>query len=82
MTTTKPPTAVIVGATGAVGEVLRRLVAERELPVGEVRLVASARSAGRRLPLRDEQVEVQPLAPEVFDGADLVFFSAGGGVSR
>src|SRR4029453_15154030 len=76
------PTAVIVGATGAVGEDLRRLVAERELPVGEVRLVASARSAGRRLPVRGEQVEVRALAPEVFDGADLAFFSAGGGVSR
>ncbi|HEV2895029.1 MAG TPA: aspartate-semialdehyde dehydrogenase, partial [Actinomycetota bacterium] len=70
------PTAVIVGATGAVGEDLRALVAERELPVGEVRLVASARSAGRRLPVRGEQVEVQALAPEVFDGADLAFFSA------
>jgi aspartate-semialdehyde dehydrogenase len=76
------PTAVIVGATGAVGEDLRRLVAERELPVGEVRLVASARSAGRRLPVRGEQVEVRALAPEVFDGADVAFFSAGGGVSR
>ena len=73
---------MIVGATGAVGEDLRRLVAERELPVGEVRLVASARSAGRRLPVRGEQVEVRALAPEVFDGADLAFFSAGGGVSR
>ncbi|HEV3013096.1 MAG TPA: aspartate-semialdehyde dehydrogenase, partial [Actinomycetota bacterium] len=76
------PTAVIVGATGAVGEDLRALVVERELPVGEVRLVASARSAGRRLPVRGEQVEVQALAPEVFDGADLAFFSAGGGISR
>jgi len=76
------PGAVIVGATGAVGEDLRRLVAERELPVGEVRLVASARSAGRRLPFRGEQVEVRPLAPEVFDGAAVAFFSAGGGVSR
>ncbi|MDF2741102.1 MAG: asd, partial [Actinomycetia bacterium] len=76
------PTAVIVGATGAVGEDLRRLVAERELPVGEVRLVASARSAGRRLPVRGEQVEVRALAPEVFDGAEVAFFSAGGGISR
>jgi aspartate-semialdehyde dehydrogenase len=76
------PTAVVVGATGAVGEVMRRLLAERRLPVGEVRLVASARSAGRLLPFRDGQVEVRPLAPEVFDGARLALFSAGGGVSR
>jgi aspartate-semialdehyde dehydrogenase len=77
-----PPTAVVVGATGAVGEVMRRLLAERRLPVGEVRLVASARSAGRLLPFRGEQVEVRPLAPEVFDGARLALFSAGGGISR
>jgi aspartate-semialdehyde dehydrogenase len=76
------PTAVVVGATGAVGEVMRRLLAERRLPVGEVRLVASARSAGRLLPFRDGQVEVRLLAPEVFDGARLALFSAGGGVSR
>jgi aspartate-semialdehyde dehydrogenase len=76
------PTAVVVGATGAVGEVMRRLLAERRLPVGEVRLVASARSAGRLLPFRDGQVEVRPLAPEVFDGASLALFSAGGGISR
>src|SRR4029453_16817884 len=58
------------------------LVAGRGLPVGEGRLVASAVSAGRRLPVRGDQVEVRPLAPEVFDGADLAFFSAGGKVSR
>jgi aspartate-semialdehyde dehydrogenase len=77
-----PPTAVVVGATGAVGEVMRRLLEERRLPVGEVRLVASARSAGRLLPFRGEQVEVRRLAPEVFDGARLALFSAGGGISR
>jgi aspartate-semialdehyde dehydrogenase len=74
--------AVIVGATGAVGEDLRRIVAERELPVDEVRLVASARSVGKLLPVRGQDVEVQPLEPEVFDGAALAFFSAGGGISR
>jgi aspartate-semialdehyde dehydrogenase len=76
------PTAVVVGATGAVGEVMRRLLDERRLPVGEVRLVASERSVGRLLPFRGEQVEVRPLAPEVFDGAGLALFSAGGGISR
>jgi aspartate-semialdehyde dehydrogenase len=76
------PTVVLVGATGAVGEVMRRLVAERALPVGELRLVASARSVGRLLPVGDRQAEVGPLAPEVFDGASLALFSAGGGVSR
>jgi aspartate-semialdehyde dehydrogenase len=74
--------AVIVGATGAVGEDLRRLIVERELPIDEVRLVASPRSVGRRLPFGDGELEVGPLAPEAFDGAALAFFSAGGAVSR
>ena len=74
--------AVIVGATGAVGEDLRRIVAERELPVDEVRLVASARSVGRRLPLRGRDVEVVGLEPAVFEGAAIAFFSAGGAISR
>jgi len=74
--------AVIVGATGAVGEDLRRIVAERELPVDDVRLVASSRSVGRRVPLRGRDVEVGPLEPEVFEGAAIAFFSAGGAISR
>jgi aspartate-semialdehyde dehydrogenase len=74
--------AVIVGATGAVGEDLRRLVVERELPVDQVRLVASPRSVGRRLPFGHGELEVGPLTPEAFDGAAVAFFSAGGGVSR
>jgi aspartate-semialdehyde dehydrogenase len=75
-------TAVIVGATGAVGEDLRRLIAERGLPVGEVRMLASERSVGRRVPFRGAQVELGPLTAAAFDGADLAFFSAGGAVSR
>jgi aspartate-semialdehyde dehydrogenase len=74
--------AVIVGATGAVGEDLRRLVVQRELPVEAVRLVASARSVGRRLAFGDGELEVGPLEPEAFDSATLAFFSAGGGISR
>jgi aspartate-semialdehyde dehydrogenase len=75
-------TLVIVGATGAVGEELRRIVAERDLEVGEVRLVASARSAGRLVPFRGAEAEVVPLDAGAFAGADVAFFSAGGAVSR
>ena len=75
-------TAVVVGATGVVGEDLRRIVAERELPVDRVRMVASARSVGRRIRFRGGEVEVEPLVPEVFDGAAIAFFSAGGATSR
>jgi aspartate-semialdehyde dehydrogenase len=50
------------------------LLAERPDPWGEIRLVASERSAGRRLPLRGGEVEVLPLRPEVFDGVDIAMF--------
>ena len=68
------PVLAIVGATGAVGTVMRAIVSERPDIWGEVRLVASARSAGRMLPVRGQDVEVQALAPEVFDGVDLAMF--------
>jgi aspartate-semialdehyde dehydrogenase len=68
------PVLAIVGATGAVGTVMRSIVSERADIWAEVRLVASARSAGRRLQVRGEDVEVQALTPEVFDGVDLAMF--------
>ena len=68
------PVLAIVGATGAVGTVMRSIISERDDLWGEVRLVASARSAGRKLPVRGQDVEVRSLAPEVFDGVDLAMF--------
>ena len=68
------PTLAIVGATGAVGTVMRAVVSERADIWGDIRLVASARSAGRKLEVRGEDVVVQALAPEVFDGVDLALF--------
>ncbi len=68
------PVLAIVGATGAVGSVMRAIVSERADIWGEVRLVASARSAGRRLAVRGQDVEVRPLTPDVFDGVDLAMF--------
>lgn len=68
------PVLAVVGATGAVGTVMRDVISEREDLWGEVRLIASARSAGRRLPVRGEQVEVRELTPEVFDGVDIAMF--------
>ena len=78
----RAPTVVVVGATGAVGEDLRRIIAARNLPVGEIRLAGSERSVGRRLAFRGEEIEASRLTPELFDGADVAFFSAGGAVSR
>jgi aspartate-semialdehyde dehydrogenase len=68
------PTLAIVGATGAVGTVMRDVVSTRDDVWGEIRLVASARSAGKRLRVRGEEVEVAALIPEVFDGVDLAMF--------
>jgi len=68
------PTLAVVGATGAVGSVVRQLLNERDDVWGEVRLVASARSAGRTLLVRGQQLTVQALGPAVFDGVDVAVF--------
>jgi aspartate-semialdehyde dehydrogenase len=75
-------TVAVVGATGAVGEVVLRLLAERRFPVGELRALASERSAGTRVPFAGRDVEVQEATPEAFDGVDFVFFAATGGLSK
>ncbi|HWC11535.1 MAG TPA: aspartate-semialdehyde dehydrogenase [Acidimicrobiales bacterium] len=73
----------IVGATGLVGGVMRSVLAERHFPVTELRLFASSRSAGRRLPWRDgAEVEVEDAATADWTGLDLVLFSAGASISR
>ncbi len=68
------PTLAVVGATGAVGTVMLELLSTRNDVWGEIRLIASARSAGRKLTVRGEEVEVLALAPEVFDGVDVAMF--------
>ncbi len=68
------PTLAVVGATGAVGTVMLSLLSERPDVWGEIRLVASARSAGRMLRVRGREVEVRALAPDVFDGVDVAMF--------
>ena len=73
----------IVGATGAVGQDLRRLLATRDFPCDEVVFAATARSAGKTLPFRGREVVVTDITdPRVFDGVDIALFSAGGGPSR
>ncbi len=72
----------IVGATGLVGGVMRSVLEERSFPVSELRLFASARSAGRRLPWRDGDIEVEDAATADWSGLDLVLFSAGASISR
>jgi aspartate-semialdehyde dehydrogenase len=80
--TRRKPTLAIVGATGAVGTVMIDVVSTRDDVWGEIRLIASPRSAGRRLRVRGQEVEVLALAPEVFDGVDLAMFDVPDEVSR
>jgi aspartate-semialdehyde dehydrogenase len=72
----------IVGATGQVGGVMRRILAERQFPVDQLRLFASARSAGRGLPWQDGEVTVEDAATADYRGLDIVLFSAGKGSSK
>ena len=66
----------VVEATGAVGEVLFEVLEQRNFPVAEVRPLASARSAGRRIRIGGVAREVLEARPEAFEGVDLVFFAA------
>ncbi|MGN9910662.1 aspartate-semialdehyde dehydrogenase [Phytohabitans sp. LJ34] len=68
------PTLAVVGATGAVGTVMCDLLSSRRNVWGEIRVIASARSAGRKLQCRGEELTVQALTPEVFDGVDVAMF--------
>src|SRR4051812_5301983 len=72
----------IVGATGQVGGVMRKVLAERAFPVKELRLFASARSAGSTLPWQDGEIVIEDAATADYSGLDIVLFSAGGATSR
>ena len=72
----------VVGATGQVGAVMRELLLERELPIGDLRFFASARSAGTTLTFGDREVVVEDAAAADPRGLDVALFSAGAGTSR
>ena len=72
----------VVGATGAVGEVLLRVLEERRFPVSQLLPLASTRSAGTTITYAGREVTVELACPEAFDGVDLVFFAATGGLSK
>ncbi|MFM6951067.1 MAG: aspartate-semialdehyde dehydrogenase [Novosphingobium sp.] len=72
----------VVGATGLVGSMMRELLAERNFPVGTLRLFASARSAGKQVDFNGTAVTVEDAETADFAGLDVVFFSAGGSTSK
>ena len=66
----------ILGATGAVGREMMKILEERNFPVGELRLLASARSVGKKLPFRGRELEVQEAKADAFEGMDIVLGAA------
>jgi aspartate-semialdehyde dehydrogenase len=72
----------IAGATGAVGVEFLRCLEERNFPISELRLLASARSRGKTLPFHGREIEIQELDENSFRDIDVAFFSAGGSISK
>src|SRR5512145_1836307 len=82
MTANSHPVVAIVGATGLVGRELLSILSTHPLGEGELRLLASPRSAGRRVEFRGKSLAVAPLKKGSLTGVDIAIFSAGSGVSR
>ena len=72
----------VVGATGATGTELLRVLERRNFPMASLRLIGSARSVGKSVRFREEPVPIEKLGDQSFDKIDIAFFSAGGDVSR
>jgi len=72
----------VVGATGAVGQTTLKLLEERNFPVRDIRLFASARSIGKKLTFKGESIPVEVVSGDSFKGIDIAFFSAGGSQSK
>jgi aspartate-semialdehyde dehydrogenase len=72
----------ILGATGAVGKELLQLLESRDFPVSNLKLLASARSAGQTLPFKGENLRVEAVTDAMFDNVDIVLASAGGSISK
>jgi len=78
----KNPTVAIAGVTGAVGAEFIACLNQRNFPVGKLKALASARSAGKTLEFRGETIVIEELTEASFEGVDIALFSAGGGPSR
>jgi aspartate-semialdehyde dehydrogenase len=76
------PVVAIAGVTGAVGAEFIATMDKRRFPVAKLKALASARSAGKRLAFRGQEVVIEELTANSFDGVDIALFSAGSGVSR
>lgn len=75
-------TVAVVGATGAVGRQIIKLLEERDFPVGTLKPLASSRSAGKTIKFRGQDVMIEEATPDSFKGVDFALFSAGGAISK
>jgi aspartate-semialdehyde dehydrogenase len=82
MTHSNPLSVAVVGATGVVGRTMVRVLAERAFPIGELRLLASGRSAGRTVQANGGSITIREATPHAFEGVDIALFSAGGDISK
>jgi len=78
----KKPSLAVVGATGAVGTVMLDILSKRKDAYGEIRLIASVRSAGKKLTCRGQELTVVALSPEAFEGIDIAMFDVPDEVSK
>ena len=72
----------IVGATGLVGQEFIKILEQRNFPMASIRLLASDRSAGRKMPVSGQEITVEETLPKSFEGVDIALFSAGAEISR
>jgi aspartate-semialdehyde dehydrogenase len=76
------PSVAVVGATGAVGEIMRQVLSERAFPLRSIKFLASERSAGKSITFKRKSYTVDPIRPEAFAGVDIVLSSTPASVSR
>lgn len=75
------PSIAVAGVTGAVGQEFLSVLSDRDFPYRSIKMLASKRSAGRRLTFEDKDYVIEELSPESFEGVDIALFSAGGSIS-
>jgi aspartate-semialdehyde dehydrogenase len=77
-----PKHIAVAGSTGVVGRQMLRVLEERDFPIASIKLLASERSKGKKLPFKGEELPVEVLSEDSFQGIDIALFSAGGGTSK
>ncbi|HLR61860.1 MAG TPA: aspartate-semialdehyde dehydrogenase [Lentibacillus sp.] len=82
MTENNPVNVAVVGATGAVGEKIVEILENKDLPINELKLLSSKRSAGKKLAFNNRELTVEEAEPESFSNIDIALFSAGGSISK